>query len=84
MKYNCFVSFLCGVMFLPVIGMVYILSLPLPSNAEELIVHNDLLHKLQEGATDVSAVMMTARDPEGRPSILKVDADGRVLCNATP
>jgi len=52
------------------------------ATAQELIVHNDLLHKLQESATaDVSAVVMTARDPEGRASILKVDAEGRVLCN---
>ena len=80
MNYNCFVSFLCGVMFLPAIGMVYILSLPLPSAAVEIDVSKpSILTGMENGST---VVVWNGVGPDGKMAPIRVDGDGHVICSA--
>jgi hypothetical protein len=68
MRYNCFVSFLCGMMFLPVVGLGIILAQPLP------VIDDPLMKQLQFH-------MNPAINPEGLMAPIHVDADGYVICS---
>jgi hypothetical protein len=73
MKYNCFVSFLCGMMFLPVVGLGIILAQPLPV-IDDPLQDSPLMKQLQ-------VHMNPAINPEGLMAPIHIDADGYVICS---
>lgn len=79
---NCFASFCCGVMLMPALGLVYILTLPLPSAmADELTFSNSPFAWGGSVPSVPKTYLNAGVDPDGNMAPIKIGRDGYVLCN---